>query len=148
VLNADRTLELGRVGPQDCEAAGRPLGKKVAGRVGRTFENTPFRPRAVRSSQDKIRKTERLSPRRDGESSLVAARTVWMNDSIRQEIIGRRMAVSGRGIRGRRVGGRIRRGLAGPLCRGVCWFRLGLRACWWIGSRSGRSGGGGTRAAG
>src|SRR5579859_1323047 len=41
-----------------------------------------------------------------------------------------------------RRGGGCRRG------GGVCWFRRGLLGCWWLGGRSGRSGGGGTSVVG
>lgn len=81
--------------------------KGVVGRIERVSESTPFRPCGARCSLDKIRKIERLSPRTGGEKLLAAARNVWANESIRQKIIGHRMAVGGR----RFGGGLVRRGL-------------------------------------
>lgn len=100
-------LEVRGVGPQGCGAAARPLVKRDVGRIERAAGSTPFRPCGAQWSLDKIGKSERLSPRRGGERSIAAARTVWMNDTIRQKIIGHRMAVCGR----RFGGGLVRRGL-------------------------------------
>ncbi len=105
--NADAGLELRGVGPQGCEVAERPLGKRVAGRMERAPGSTPFRPCGARGSLDKIGKTEWLSPRRGGERSIAAARNVWASESIRQKIIGHRMAVCG----SRFGGGLVRSGL-------------------------------------
>ena len=107
MLNADTGLELRSVGPQGCAAAARPLVKRILGRIERVSGSTPFRPCGARCSLDKIRKVERLSPRRGGERSIAAARNAWSNESIRQKIIGHRMAVCGR----RFGGGLVRRGL-------------------------------------
>jgi hypothetical protein len=93
VRNADAGLEMRGVGPQDCEATGWPLGKRVVGRIERVAGNAPFRPSGARDALDKIRKSESFSPRRAGEGSLAAVRNVWTNESIRQKIIGHRMAV-------------------------------------------------------
>ena len=101
-------LELRGVGPQGCGAAARPQGKRIVGRIERVAESTPFRPSGARNSLDKIGKIERLSPRRGGERSSAAARNVWANESIRQKIIGHRMAVCGR----RFGGGLVGRGLS------------------------------------
>jgi hypothetical protein len=108
VLNADAGLEMRGVGPQGCEAAGRPLGQRVARRIERTLGSTPFHPCVARNLPDKIRKTKRLSPRRGGESLLTAARNAWTNESIRQKIIGHRMAVCGRGFGGVCIRGPLR----------------------------------------
>ena len=107
MLNADTGLEVRGFGPQGCEAAARPLGKRLCGRIERVAGGTPFRPSGARGSLDKIVKTERVSPPRSGERSGAAARNVWTNESIRQKIIGHRMAVCGR----RFGGGLVRRGL-------------------------------------
>ena len=107
MLNANTGLEVRSFGPQGCEAAAAPLGKRLAGHIERVAGNAPFRPCGARSSLDKIRKIERLSPRKSGERSGAAARNVWMNDTIRQKIIGHRMAICGR----RFGGGLVRRGL-------------------------------------
>jgi hypothetical protein len=95
VRNADAGLELRSVGPQGCEAAGRPLLKGIVGRIERVVGSTPFRPCGARGSLDKIRKSEWFSPRRTSERSIAATRNVWTNESIRQKIIGHRMAVGG-----------------------------------------------------
>lgn len=113
---ADAGLEARGVGPQDCAAAAGSLGKRAVGRIEKVAGNTPFRPCGARCSLDKIGKTLRLTPRRSGESSSAATRTVWMNDTIRQKIIGHRMAVCGRGVGGGRVCGLLRlRGKNGAL---------------------------------
>lgn len=96
MLNADTGLEVMGVGPQVCGAAVGPLLKGIAGRIERASGSTPFRPCGARGSLDKIVKTERVSPRKGGEGSGAAARNVWVNESIRQKIIGHRMAVCGR----------------------------------------------------
>ena len=93
--NADTGLELRGVGAQGCEGAVRPLGKRAAGRMERVVGSTPFRPCGLQGSLDKIRKTECFSPRRGSERLLAAARNVWSSESIRQKIIGHRMAVGG-----------------------------------------------------
>jgi len=67
--------------------------KRDVGSIERTAGSTPFRPCGARGSLDKIRKSESFSPRRAGEGSLAAMRNVWTNESIRQKIIGHRMAV-------------------------------------------------------
>jgi len=67
--------------------------KRDVGSIERTARSTPFRPCGARGSLDKIRKSESFSPRRAGEGSLAAVRNVWTNESIRQKIIGHRMAV-------------------------------------------------------
>jgi len=108
VRNADAGLEPRGVGPQGCEAAAGPLGKRVVGHIERAAGSTPFRPCGTRGSLDTFKKTSRFSPRRAGERSVSAARNVWANDSIRQKIIGHRMAVGryqpGRGLIGRSLG--------------------------------------------
>ena len=104
---ADAGLEVRGVGPQGCEAAARPLGKRDVGRIERVAGGTPFRPCGARRLLDKIGKSEWLSPRRGGERSNATARNVWVNDMIRQKIIGHRMAVCGR----RFGGGLVRSGL-------------------------------------
>ena len=114
--NADAGLEVRGVGPQGCEAVARPLRKRVVGRIERVAGNTPFRPCGARCSLDKIGKTKWLSPRRGGERLRAAARNVWTSESIRQKIIGHRMAVCGRGVGGGRVSGLLRlRGKHGAL---------------------------------
>lgn len=105
--SADGDLELSGVGPQGCEAAGRPLWKRDVGRIERVAGSAPFRPCGARGSLDKIGETERVSPRRGGERSIAAARNVWASESIRQKIIGHRMAVCG----SRFGGGLVRSGL-------------------------------------
>ena len=107
VTNADEGLERRGVGPQGCEATGRPLPKGIVGHIKRVAGSTPFRPCGERITLDKIRKTKRVSPRRAGERSVAAARNVWTNESIRQKIIGHRMAV----CRSRFGSGLIRSGL-------------------------------------
>jgi hypothetical protein len=62
-------------------------------RIERVAGCTPFRPCVARSTLDKIRKTDRVTPRKAGESSVATGRNVWVNESIRQKIIGHRMAV-------------------------------------------------------
>ena len=101
--NADAGLEVRGVEPQGCGAAAGPLGKRASGRIERLAGSAPFRPCGARSSPDKIEETVRLSPRRSGERSNSAMRTVWLSGSIRQKIIGHRMAVCGRGVGGGRV---------------------------------------------
>ena len=105
--NADAGLEVRGVGPQGCDAAARPLGQRDVGSIESVAGNTPFRPYGARRLPDKIGKTEWLSPRRGGERSNATARNVWVNDTIRQKIIGHRMAVCGR----RFGGGLVRSGL-------------------------------------
>jgi len=95
VRNGDASLELRGVGPQGCEAAARPLVKGDVGSIERVVGSTPFRPCRARGSLDTFRKTGWFSPRRGGERSVAAARNVWANESIRQKIIGHRMAVGG-----------------------------------------------------
>ena len=107
MMNAGAGVELRGVGPQCCEAAARPLVKGDVGRIERVAGSTPFRPSGARGSLDTIRKTARLSPRKAGERSVTAARSVWTNESIRQKIIGHKMAVG----RLRFGGGLIRRGM-------------------------------------
>jgi hypothetical protein len=87
VRNADAGLGVRFVGPQGCGAAAGPLGKRAVGRIERLAGSAPFRPCGARSSPDKIEETVRLSPRRSGERSNSAARTVWLSGSIRQKII-------------------------------------------------------------
>jgi hypothetical protein len=106
-MNADTGLEQRGVGPQGCEAGARPLGKRDVGSIERVVGSIPFRPCGGRGSLGKIRKTRWLSPRRGGERSVAAARNVWANESIRQKIIGHRMAVGGSGL----GSGLVRRGL-------------------------------------
>ena len=88
-------LEWRGIGPQGCEAGARPLGKRDVGNMERLVGSTPFRPGGARGTLDKIRKTTCCSPRRASERSVVATRNVWANESIRQKIIGHRMAVGG-----------------------------------------------------
>ena len=107
MTNAGVGLEQRGVGPQGCEAAARPLVKGDVGRIERVVGSTPFRPGGGRSTLDKIRKTDRVTPRKAGERSVAAARNVWANESIRQKIIGHKMAVGGN----RPGGGLIRRSL-------------------------------------
>ena len=73
--NADADLELRGVGPQGCEAAARPLGKRVVGRMERVVGSTPFRPCGGRGSLDKMGKTKRVSPRRGGATFGRASRS-------------------------------------------------------------------------
>ena len=105
--NADRGLEVRGVGPQGCGAVARPLWERDVVRMELATESTPFRPCGARRLLDKIGKTERVSPRRGGEGSSAATRTVWVSESIRQKIIGHRMAVCG----SRFGGGLVGRGL-------------------------------------
>jgi hypothetical protein len=107
VRNGDAGLEARGVGPQGCEAAAGPLGKRTVGRIERLAESTPFRPCRALGSLDKIGETVRHSPRRSGEKLRATTRNVWLSESIRQKIIGHRMAVCGRGV----GGGLIRRGM-------------------------------------
>jgi len=107
VRNAGADLELGSIRPQGCEAAARPLVKRDVGSIERVVGSTPFRPCGARGTLDKFRKTEWVSPRRASERSVAAARNVWANESIRQKIIGHRMAICGN----RFGGGMVRRGL-------------------------------------
>ena len=93
MTNADAGLEQRVVGPQGCEAAARPLVKGDVGRIESAVGRTPFRPGWARGSLDKIRKTDLVTPRKAGESSVATGRNVWVNESIRQKIIGHRMAV-------------------------------------------------------
>ena len=104
--NADAGLELRGVGPQGCEAAGRPLLKGMVGRIERTAGSTPFRPCGGLGTLDKIRKTACCSPRRASERSVAAVRNVWASETIRQKIIGHRVAVRENGF----GGGLVRRG--------------------------------------
>ena len=104
---ADTSLDVRGVGPQGCEAEARPLWKRDVGRIERAVGSTPFRPCGARCSLDKTGKTEWVSPRRGGERSITAARNVWASESIRQKIIGHRMAVCG----SRFGGGLVRSGL-------------------------------------
>jgi|ERR1700739_4803120 len=94
-MNAEAGLELRGVGAQGCEAAGRTQPKGIVGHIGRVVGSTPFRPCGLRNSLDKIRKTDRVVPRKAGESSVAVTRKVWANESIRQKIIGHTMAVGG-----------------------------------------------------
>jgi hypothetical protein len=109
--NADAGLEQRGVGPQDCDAAARPLAKGNAGRMARVVGSTPFRPSGARGASDQIMKSDQFSPRRTSERSFATARNVWANESIRQKIIGHRMAVGRHGFgnglfpRGLDVGG-------------------------------------------
>ena len=105
--NADAGLEMGGVGPQGCEAGARPLGKRDAGSIERAVGSTPFRPCGARGTLDKIRKTTCCSLRRASERSVAAVRNAWASESIRQKIIGHKMAVGWR----RTGGGFIRRSL-------------------------------------
>jgi len=107
VTNADAGLEMRGVGPQGCEAAARPLLKRDVGRMERVAGSAPFRPSGARGPLDTFRKTSWFSPRRASERSIAAARNVWANESIRQKIIGHRMAVG----RKRFGGGLVLRGL-------------------------------------
>jgi len=91
--NADAGLGVRGVGPQGCEAGARPLMKRDVGSIERTAGSTPFRPSGARGTLDKIRKNEWFSPRRTSERSIATTRNVWANESIRQKIIGHRMAV-------------------------------------------------------
>jgi len=95
VQKVETDLELRGIGPQGCEAAARPLVKGDVGSIERVVGGTPFRPCGARGSLDKFRKAERFSPRRASERSVAAARNVWASESIRQKIIGHRMAVRG-----------------------------------------------------
>lgn len=113
---ADAGLEVRGVDPQDCWAATRPLWKRDVGRIERVAGGTPFRPCGARCLLDKTRKSEWLSPRRPSERSSAATRNVWLNDTIRQKIIGHRMAVCGRRVGAGRVRGLLRlRGKNGAL---------------------------------
>jgi len=107
VRNADAGLELRGIGPQGCEAGARPPVKRDVGSIERVVGSTPFRPCGARGTLDKIRKTKWFSPRRGGERSVAAARNVWASETIRQKIIGHRMAVRWH----RLGGGLIRRSL-------------------------------------
>jgi hypothetical protein len=107
VTHANAGLELMGVGPQGWEAAGRALPKGIVERIERVAGCTPFRPRGAQGSLDKIRKTDRVTPRKAGEGSVAMARKIWANESIRQKIIGHSMAVGGH----RFGSGQIRRGL-------------------------------------
>ena len=91
--NADAGLEMRGFGPQGCEAGARPLVKRDVGNMERVVGSTPFRPSGARGTLDKIGKTTSCSPRRASERSVAAVRDVWANESIRQKIIGHRMAV-------------------------------------------------------
>lgn len=104
---AETDLEKRGIGPQGWEAVARPLMKGIVRRMERASGSTPFRPCGARGSLDQFRKTERISPRRASERSTAAARNVWASDSIRQKIIGHRMAVCRRGF----GAGLVRRGL-------------------------------------
>ncbi len=77
--NADAGLEVRGVGPQGCEAATGPLGKRAVGRIERVAGSAPFRPCGARGALDKIGRTVRLSPRRSGERSGAATRNVWLS---------------------------------------------------------------------
>ena len=96
MLNADTGLEVRGFGPQGCEAAARPLGKRIAWRIERAGASAPFRPGGARCSLDKIEKTEWFLRPKNRERSMAPARNVWADHSIRQKIIGHRMAVCGR----------------------------------------------------
>ena len=81
--------------------------KGDVGRIERVVGSTPFRPSGARGSLDTFKKNSWFSPRRASERSVSMARNVWANESIRQKIIGHRMAVGGK-----RFGcGLVRRGL-------------------------------------
>src|ERR1700720_4154960 len=95
------------IGPQGCEAGARPLVKRDVGNMERVVGSTPFRPSGARGTLDKIKKTIWFSPRRASERSVAAVRNVWASESIRQKIIGHKMAVGWR----RTGGGFIRRSL-------------------------------------
>jgi hypothetical protein len=96
VKNADAGLELRGVGPQGCEAGARPLGKRDVVRIERAVGSTPFRPCGGLATLDKIRKTTCRSLRRASERSVAAVRNPWASESIRQKIIGHKMAVGWR----------------------------------------------------
>ena len=104
---ASAGLELRGIGPQGCEAASKSLVERDVERIERVAGSTPFRPCGARGTLDKIRKTKWFSPRRASERSVAAARNVWASETIRQKIIGHRMAVGGK----RFGGGLLRRGL-------------------------------------
>jgi hypothetical protein len=105
--NADAGLEQRGVGPQCCEAAARPLAKGDVGSMEMVEGSTPFRPSGARGALDQIMKSDQFSPRRTSERSFATARNVWANESIRQKIIGHRMAVGRHGL----GNGLFRRGL-------------------------------------
>ena len=106
-MKADASLDLRGIGAQGCEAGTRPLGKRAVVRVERTGGSTPFRPCGGLDTLDKIRKTTCCSPRRASERLVAAVRNAWASESIRQKIIGHKMAVGWR----RTGGGFIRRSL-------------------------------------
>jgi hypothetical protein len=106
-MKADAGLELRGIGAQGCEAGARPLGKRDVGCIERAVWSTPFRPCGALGTLDKIRKTTCCSPRRASERSVAAVRNVWASESIRQKIIGHKMAVGGT----RPGGGFVRRSL-------------------------------------
>jgi hypothetical protein len=95
VTNVETGLELRGIGPQVCEAGAKPLVKREVVRIERALGSTPFRPCGRRGPLDAFRKTGRFSPRTAGERSGVAARNAWASETIRQKIIGHRMAVCG-----------------------------------------------------
>jgi hypothetical protein len=92
-MKADAGLEMRGVGPQGCEAGTKPLGKGDAGSIERAVGSTPFRPCGGLATLDKIRKTTCRSLRRASERSVAAVRNPWASESIRQKIIGHKMAV-------------------------------------------------------
>lgn len=94
-------LDLRGLEAQRCGAATRPLFGRSAGRIKRAVGNTPFRPSVAVGKPGKIRKNTFCSPRRAGETLLAPAGNLWAHETIRQEIIGHRMAGGGSGWRGR-----------------------------------------------
>lgn len=105
--HAETLPELTGIGPQGCEAGEKPPLKREVVCMARTPGSTPFRPCGARRSLGVCRKTGWFSPRKVGERSLMAAGNAWSGETIRQKIIGHRMAVCG----SRFGGGLVRRGL-------------------------------------
>ena len=108
---ADAGLGVRGIGAQGCEAGASPQGKRDVESIEMTAGSTPFRPCDARGSLDTFRKTGWFSLRRASERSVAAARNVWASETIRQKIIGHRVAVRGSGFGGGLV--RRRQGVRG-----------------------------------
>jgi len=107
VRNADAGLEPRGREAQRCGAAVRPPWLRMGGRIARAVGSTPFRPGVAVGKPGKISEETFCSPRMAGESLVAPAGNLWANESIRQKIIGHRMAVGWSGCFG---SGRLRRG--------------------------------------
>lgn len=84
-----------------CGAAERLPRRLFRGDIAKFCERTPFRPATGGGTLGKFNEIRFPAARTAGAPSPVGARNVWANESIRQKIIGHRMAVGGNGGGGR-----------------------------------------------